>query len=93
MKQSCFLSYRNSRRWLLFHGRLEKRAGAAFFHIMLRGINQQVVFEDEEDKEKFTEILKRYKTVSKYEIYGYCLMNNHVHMLIRENPERIFQML
>jgi len=33
------------------------------YHIMLRGINQQVIFEDEEGSKKIIETLKTYKYV------------------------------
>lgn len=56
---------------------------------MLRGINRQIIFEDDEDRIRFLCTLKTYKDISKYEIYGYCLMNNHVHLLIREIDEPV----
>ena len=36
------------------------------YHIMLRGINQQQIFEEAEDYIKFLEILKHYQAVSEY---------------------------
>ena len=50
---------------------------------MLRGINKQVIFEDEEDNFKFLETLKKYKAISGYKIFAYCLMSNHVHLLLK----------
>ena len=35
---------------------------------MLRGINQQVILEDDEDFEKFKEKLETYKAISEYKI-------------------------
>ena len=43
--------------------RLKSESG--IYHIMLRGINQQVIFEDGEDYSKFIDTLKKYKTISK----------------------------
>ncbi|MDP4086779.1 MAG: transposase [Bacillota bacterium] len=59
------------------------------YHIMLRGINKQTIFEDDEDKTRFLNTLKRYKEISKYQLYGYCLMDNHIHLLIKELEEPI----
>jgi putative transposase len=59
------------------------------YHIMLRGINKQVIFEDEEDRLRFIETLKRYKEISQCEIYAYCIMSNHIHILLREKDEAI----
>jgi len=61
------------------------------YHIMLRGINQQLIFEEEEDYIKFLEILKHYQAVSEYKIYAYCLMGNHVHLLMEFFNEDIGQ--
>ncbi|SNS65314.1 Transposase IS200 like [Anaerovirgula multivorans] len=52
------------------------------YHIVLRGINKQIIFEDEEDNVKFIQTLKEYKNKSRYKVYGYCLMGNHVHILL-----------
>ena len=44
---------------------------------MIRGINQQNIFSADEDDEKFMAILAKYRKKSEYEIYAYCLMDNH----------------
>ena len=56
---------------------------------MLRGINKQVIFEDEEDNFKFLETLKKYKAISGYKLFAYCLMSNHVHLLLKVEKEDI----
>lgn len=66
-----------------------KKSESGIYHIMLRGINRQVLFEDEEDKEKFLDTIRQYKQKREYKIIGYCLMDNHVHILIREGNEPI----
>jgi putative transposase len=57
------------------------------YHVMLRGINRQNIFSDDEDRERFIETLIKYKCVSGYKIYGYCLMSNHLHLVIKEEEE------
>lgn len=66
-----------------------KRSQSGIYHVILRGVNRQVIFGDDEDRAKLLETLKYYKAISKYEIFAYCLMNNHVHLLIKENQELI----
>ena len=68
-----------------------KRAESGIYHIMLRGINQQQIFEDEEDNEKFLQILKECKELSGFKLLAYCLMGNHIHLLIREGEESLEQ--
>ena len=59
------------------------------YHIMLRGINLQNIFVDDEDNECFLDTLARYQEETGYEIYAYCLMGNHVHLLMKEGNEEI----
>ncbi len=63
------------------------------YHIMLRGINQQQIFEEDEDYQRFIEILKDCKEICGYELYAYCLMGNHIHLLIKEKTEPIEQIV
>ena len=64
-----------------------RKSKSGIYHIMLRGINRQVIFEDEEDNLKFLETLKNYKAVSGYKLFAYCLMSNHIHLLLRVEKE------
>ena len=63
-----------------------ERSSSGIYHIMLRGINRQDIFHDKQDKMRFIETLKNYKSICEYKIYGYCLMSNHIHLLIRTLP-------
>ncbi len=56
---------------------------------MLRSINGEVIFKDNEDYDKFLKTIREYKEVSQYEIYAYCLMNNHIHLLLKEGKETL----
>ena len=68
------------------------------YHVMMRGINHQIIFEYQNDYLKFLELLhqKCYPKAPDREsmppccvIYAYCLMPNHVHLLIQEKDEKI----
>lgn len=52
------------------------------YHIMHRGNNKQVVFFTEDDYSYFIELIKQAKKNFKVKIYSYCLMTNHVHILL-----------
>lgn len=58
---------------------------------MLRGINKQQIFEEPEDYEKFIQIIKDCKAISGFKIFAYCLMGNHIHLLIMPETEPIEQ--
>lgn len=66
-----------------------RKSSSGIYHIMLRGINRQVIFEDDEDRLRLLQTLKKYKAISQYQLYGYCLMDNHIHLLINENEEAL----
>jgi len=64
-----------------------EKSRSGIYHIMIRGINRQNLFEDDQDRQKFIETLAFYKEKCGYMIYAYCLMSNHVHLLIHERTE------
>jgi REP element-mobilizing transposase RayT len=58
---------------------------------MLRGINKQNIFEEDEDCEDFLNVLRVCKALSGFKLYAYCLMGNHIHLLIKAGQEPIEQ--
>jgi len=46
--------------------------------------NRQEIFHDDEDTLRFLETLNKIKTMSAIKVYGWCLMGNHVHLLLGE---------
>ena len=62
-----------------------KISGTGIYHTMLRGINKQQIFEDTEDYEKFLQIIYECKEIDNFKVYAYCLMGNHIHLLIKVN--------
>ena len=64
-----------------------KKSTSGVYHVMLRGINQQQIFEDEEDYLRFLSILRECKEVCGFKLYAYCMMGNHVHLLLQEGKE------
>ena len=72
--------------------RLASNSGV--YHVMLRGVNRQDIFECENDYLKYLSLLERAvfpvdeitgkSLPPTLVIYAYCLMPNHVHLLVRE---------
>lgn len=67
--------------------RAREKSSTGIYHVMFRGINGQIIFQENEDYEKFIQVIREYKEVCGYKIYAYCLMSNHVHLLIEEGKE------
>lgn len=55
------------------------------YHVVVKGVNSQLMFEERRDYLKYIEILEYQKEICKFELFAYCLMSNHVHLLIRIN--------
>ena len=73
-----------------------KPSGTGIYHVMVRGINHQNIFYDQEDYYQFINTLDRMQVRyddeghacgTNYTLYAYCLMPNHFHLLIRERED------
>ena len=53
------------------------------YHIILKGIDNQDIFYDDQDREFFLKQVSITKQEYNYKLYSYCLMSNHVHMIIK----------
>jgi putative transposase len=63
-------------------------------HIIQRGNNRQKVFFAQVTREKYLDLLKEYSQKWKAGILAYCLMDNHVHLLIRpQNKESLAKLM
>jgi REP element-mobilizing transposase RayT len=67
--------------------RVESATG--IYHVILRGINRQNIFENPEDYEKLLRCLFDAKNKDGIKLYGYCLMTNHVHIIVGAGTEPI----
>ena len=67
------------------------------FHALNRGNNRDCVFASPEDHEAFLAALAKTQQRYPFRLYGYCLMTNHFHLLLRPGPgqsiSRILQSL
>ena len=79
---------------MLFYYRVMKVARTArilsrsnIYHVMLRGINRQNIFEEDRDRAYFMNLLKDYKKITGFRLYAFVLMSNHIHLLIEPAGE------
>ena len=56
-------------------------------HILTRGNNRQAVFHDDADYQCYLHFLKSYKEEHKFFLYHYCLMPNHVHLIMEATKQ------
>ncbi|MBS7261842.1 MAG: transposase, partial [Treponema sp.] len=64
-----------------------KESSSQKYHIILRGNNKQLLFYDEKDCEFFLKRVFKYADQLEVKIYSYCLMGNHVHILLGNAPK------
>lgn len=57
------------------------------YHVIMRGNNKEKIFIDDNDRNKFLEILVKFRDKFNVKIYAYVLMDNHIHLFIKTiNP-------
>ena len=56
-----------------------------FYHIYNRGNNKQDIFKNNMDYKRYQTYLKQFKQKHNVSVIAYCLMPNHVHLLLRQN--------
>ena len=66
------------------HARLD--VPGTLHHVMVRGIERQNIFQDEDDRQAFVERLRSLALETSTRILAWALMDNHVHLLIISGP-------
>ena len=73
-------------------------SGTGIYHIMMRGINHQDIFHDSADYNYFLSVMRRTRLKKHTDnrvigyncnYYAYCLMSNHIHLLIQEGLDTV----
>jgi len=67
--------------------RLEVAGG--LYHVITRGNNRRQIFNRAADYEKFLSLLAKQKRLLPFFLYAYCLMTNHVHLLIERQADDV----
>jgi REP element-mobilizing transposase RayT len=53
------------------------------YHVVCKGNNREFLLRQNTDKSLFLDAVRRYRARYDFEIYGFCVLDNHVHMLIK----------
>ena len=59
----------------------------ALHHVIFKGNEGRVIFWEDRDREEFLKMLKELTRRYRFILYAYCLMDNHVHLLIETAHE------
>ncbi len=60
-----------------------KPSKADIHHVFARGVGRQIIFEDDRDRRAYIGMLSKYAAENGCSILAWCLMDNHVHILIK----------
>ena len=66
-----------------------KRSNTGYYHAIIRGNEKRSIFLDDQDKYRFTDILYNKRQQDNFYLHAFCLMDNHVHLMISEGREDI----
>lgn len=64
----------------------ERRPGAVY-HVLMRGREKKALLKTPNDYEYFLSLLRKYGEDGGPELYGFCLLPDHVHLVVREGEE------
>lgn len=68
--------------------RVREESKTGYYHVMQRGAGKQILFEDDTDYQRYVDKLLECKNEIGFILPAYCLMNNHVHLLIKTTQLR-----
>ncbi len=71
--------------------RLESPTG--YYHVMIRGNNRETIFKKAVEKRYFIELLQHTIEENKIAIVAYCLMDNHIHLLLHSELQTMSKAL
>ncbi len=63
------------------------------YHIVQRGNGRKNIFVDDEDKRRYLYTLKKKTEKDHFQVYAYCLMDNHVHILAKVSDSDISEIM
>ena len=70
-----------------------RKSSSGYLHLIIRGNNKQIIFEDDDDRKFFIKRMGLYCRDAKVRISAYCLMENHVHMLVNDPLDAVGKMM
>lgn len=66
---------------------------SGYYHVILRGVNKTTIFCDDDDCQRFLGTLNRYMKQLDTLVIAYCLMGNHVHLLLKASDDGLGQFM
>ncbi len=77
----CFIVLYMSKKRILFCN--------GTYHVYNRGHNKMGIFRNTKDKEVFLNIIRRVQLIYNFQLFAYCIMGNHYHLLIKDAGKQL----
>ena len=66
---------------------------SGYMHVYTRGNGKQIIFEEKTDYIYYLQLLKKYSSETGVTICSFCLMENHVHLIVYDPERKISQLM
>lgn len=63
---------------------------SGIYHVVLKGCADQLIFEDDDDRLYFLNLMRDRMRSNAVSIHAWCLMSNHVHLLLDDPESNLF---
>lgn len=73
--------------------RTREKSQSKYYHVIVRGIGKQVLFEEQKDYLFYLNILEKYSQETDISVCAYCLMENHVHLLLYDPEDHLAELM
>ncbi len=70
-----------------------RESATQYYHVMQRGVNREAIFLHDKDKRIYLDLLVEQKEAERIEIVAWCLMDNHVHIVLQANITELAEAL
>ncbi|MDO5650101.1 MAG: transposase, partial [Gallicola sp.] len=62
-------------------------------HVIVRGNRKNNILIRDKNRGKYLELIQRYKNRYQFRMYAYCLMDNHIHLLLEEGEKSLSKIM
>ena len=69
--------------------RIRLESSLSTYHVVMRGNDKQDIFFDDQDRQRYINVLREYNEEYQFDYRAYCLMDNHVHLVLRAKLEEL----
>ena len=66
-----------------------EKSSTGYYHVVPKGIHDQIIFETDEDRRIYLELLRQARDKTSILIHAYALMSNHVHLVLEDERDEL----